>query len=381
MFENGNLKIALVTPYDWAYPGGVNNHVSHLRNVFVRRGHEVKIIAPSSLPPEDSSDGNLIIVDKAKPWRWGTGGSTARVSTSAKLFFSNKIKKLLEKENFDIIHLHEPFLPAVCSTVIRYSKTVNVGTFHAYHGSNQGYVFWKPLFNFWFKKLNAKIAVSRPAMEFVSQYYPGDYTIIPNGVDVEQFSNNSSFEKKKDGKLNILFVGRLEERKGPLILLQAYEQLKGEFQNLCLTFVGPDGGLKEECEAFIRERDLKDVFFAGFVSDEELPRYYKNCDVFCSSAIGRESFGIVLLEAMAAGKPVVASNIEGYAEVITSEVEGLLVKPNDKNALADALRILLRDKALRDEMGVAGRLKAKEYSWERVGQKIMDVYQKALNKY
>lgn len=373
------MKIALVSPYDFAYPGGVANHISSLEHYFTRMGHEVRIIAPASSTVSTFGD-RFIPVGTPRPVP--SSGSIARITISP--WLSSRIKAVLDEEKFDIIHLHEPLLPMLCTTVLRLSHTANVGTFHA-SGARPWYEFGTPLGKLflkkWFRKLDGKIAVSKPAMEYISKYFPGYYNIIPNGVDVNHFSPNvSPIDDFGDGKLNILFVGRLEKRKGADYLLDAYKRVKGEIPNSRLIIVGPGTRLRKKYEKQVRQNGLDDVVFAGYVSYDELPRYYKTADIVCSPATGRESFGIVLLEAMAVGKPVVASNIEGYASVVTHGVDGLLVPPKDGEMLAQALISLVTDESLRQQMGAKGRLKALDYSWEHVAQKILDYYVRVLSE-
>ena len=231
------------------------------------------------------------------------------------------------------------------------------------------------------RKLDGKIAVSKPAMEFASKYVPGYYNIIPNGIDLEHFSPDvSPIEEFCDGKQNILFVGRLEHRKGLNYLLKAYQRVKQEIPNSRLIMVGPGTRLRKKYEKWVKRNGLEDVVFVGYASYDELPRYYKTADVFCAPATGRESFGIVLLEAMAVGKPIVATNIEGYASVVTHGEEGLLVPPKDSRGLAQALISLMSDETLRQQMGARGRLKAEEYSWEHIAQRVFDYYVRVLNE-
>ena len=372
------MKIALVSPYDFAYPGGVANHIYSLGHHLTRMGHEVKFIAPASGPITNLGD-RFIPIGKPRPIP--TSGSIARVTISPML--STAITAMLDRENFDIIHLHEPLMPMLCTTVLRMSRTANVGTFHAFDG--KGYNFAKPFgpmfFKRWFSKLDGRIAVSKPAMEFVSKYFPEDYNIIPNGVDTKHFSPDvSPIGKFRDGKLNILFVGRLEKRKGADYLLKAYEQVKRDIPNSRLIIVGPGTRLRGKYEKQVKKHSLKDVFFVGYTNYEELPRYYKTADVFCAPATGWESFGIVLLEAMAVGKPIVASNIDGYASILTHGAEGLLVPPKDEKSLAQALTSLLNDEELRQKMGAKGILKAKEFDWENVARRVEALYSKVLSE-
>ncbi len=376
------MKIALVSPYDFAYPGGVTNHISALEHQFTKMGHEVRVIAPASGAVPDLGDR---FIPMGKPHPIPIAGSIIRINIS--LHLAPKIKALLAEEDFDIIHLHEPFMPMLCSAVLRFSHTVNVGTFHRFDSRRHapsGYNFWRPISTIWLRrrarKLHGKIAVSKPAMEFVCKHVPGDYDIIPNGVDLDRFSPDvSPIDEFGDGKLNILFVGRLEKRKGLNYLLEAYKQVKREIPNSRLIVVGPGTRLRKKYEQQVKENDLKDVVFVGYVSDDELPRYYKTADIYCAPATGGESFGIVLLEAMAVGKPIVASNIEGYANVVAHDVEGLLIPPKDGEKLAQALISLLSDKSLRQQMGDRGRVKAQDYSWEHIAQRVLNYYMKVLS--
>ena len=371
------MKILLVSPYDYVYPSGVNHHVMRLGENFSRMGHEVKFVFPSSRPNDPPKNNNIIFLGRPIPIH--ASGSIARSPVSPRLFFSNHICEFLEREKFDIVHLHEPLFPPLTTAFLRYSRSINIGTFHATRKRSWGYKLWRPVLNMWFPKLDGKIAVSKPAKDFISHYFPGDYTVIPNGIDFERFSAPAPvIEEFKDGKVNILFVGRLEKRKGFGCLLKAYREIKRKNPNVRLLVVGPTGWLRWRYQLVVKCYRLKDVIFAGYVPYKELLRYYHTADIFCAPAKGWESFGIVLLEAMAASKPIVASNIEGYAGIVTRDVDGLLVKPGDAKALANALTLLIEDKSLRERMGAQGRLKAENYRWEHIAQRVMEYYQRFM---
>jgi phosphatidylinositol alpha-mannosyltransferase len=275
-------------------------------------------------------------------------------------------------------------MPMLCSAVLRFADTPCVGTFHACRGRpnyNFGWPITPILLKRRARKLDGRIAVSRPAMEFASEHVPGHYNIIPNGIDLAHFNNEvTPIEKYTDGKLNILFVGRLESRKGFIYLLKAYRRIKPEVPDSRLIVVGPGTRLKRRYKRQVRNSRLEDVVFVGYASYEDLPRYYKTADIYCSPATGSESFGIVLLEAMAVGKPVVASNIEGYASVVTDGVDGILVPPRDDRALAQALLSLIKDKARRQQMGEKGKTTALEYSWEQIARRVLDYYTQVLSE-
>ena len=373
------VKIALISPYDFAYPGGVCIHISCLEQQFIRMGHEVKVIAPASKAISGFGD-RFIPIGRPRPIP--TSGSIARLTLSLRL--SSRIKEVLEREKFDIIHLHEPLMPMLCTSVLRLSQTATVGTFHASNG-RPGYNLGRPISKWflkrWFRKLDGKIAVSKPAMEFANGHFRGYYNIIPNGVDLDHFSPDvAPIEEFKDGKLNILFVGRLEKRKGLKYLLEAYRRIKQGMPNTRLIVVGPGTRLRCKYEKKVARSGLKDVVFIGFAGYEDLPRYYKTADVFCAPATGSESFGIILLEAMALAKPIVASNIEGYASVISDGVDGQLVPPKDSQSLAQALITLLNDESLRQEMGAQGRAKALSYGWDAIARDILDYYHRLLGE-
>ena len=372
------MKIALVSPYDFTHPGGVVNHILALNEQLTKMGHDVRIISPvSRAVPGDNE--RFLHIGRARsiPVR----GTTIRISISLRL--ASRIKEVLAREKFDIIHLHEPFMPMLCSAILRFSESANVGTFHACHGS-PGYYFGWPISKMMLyrrrRKLDGKIAVSKPAMDYASKHIPGEYTIIPNGIDLGHFSPNVlPIERFCDGKINILFVGRLEKRKGLDHLLKAYRNVKKEAPDCRLIVVGPGVRFRRKYEKYVRRKGLEDVVFAGMVAYDELPRYYKTADIFCSPATGRESFGIVLLEAMALGKPVVATSIEGYASVITGGKEGLLVSPKGSKELARALMALMTDESLRQQMGATGLITAQEYNWEKIARRVVDYYIKILS--
>jgi phosphatidylinositol alpha-mannosyltransferase len=372
------MNIALVSPYDFSYPGGVVRHIANLESNFTRMGHVVKIIAPASSPVDGYGD-RFIAIGKPRPIP--TSGSFARITISFTL--AKKVKTVLEKENFDIIHLHEPLAPTLCTTVLRMSKTVNIGTFHATE-SRPSYRWSKPLmvnrfFKKWFKKLDGRIAVSKPAMDFINKHFPSTYDIIPNGIDLNHFTPDiAPLPQFKDGKTNILFVGRIEKRKGLEYLIKAYRLIKPGYPDCRLIIVGPGNRGRNKYEKRVAEWGLQDVVFAGSVGYDELARYYSTADIFCAPATGHESFGIVLLEAMATGKPVIASNISGYASLISDGVDGLLVPPKQEVPLAQSIAGLMSNDNLRNSLAEKGRIKSFDYGWDKISLKVMDYYTRVL---
>jgi phosphatidylinositol alpha-mannosyltransferase len=298
------VKIAQVTPYDFAHPGGVAEHIQHLKTELNRAGHSVTIIAPRS------QKGGLEVGDDF----YGVGrtvaipGNKSRVRLTFDITLYSAVKEMLAREAFDVIHLHEPLTPVLPYMVLLNSHAVNVATFHAYRFSNPWYSAFKPYMSFVLGRLDGRIAVSEAAREFVSQYFEGPYSVIPNGIDPARFrSDLEPFTWAMDGVPRILFVGRFNEtRKGFKHLLKAMPLIQQQFPGARLMVVGP--GDPAKIEGTITRYRIRNVDFVGQASKEDLPRYYASSTIVCAPSIERESFGIVLLEAMASGKPLVATS-------------------------------------------------------------------------
>ena len=374
------MRIALVSPYDFPYPGGVTQHIQYLDKHFRELGHQVKIIAPcGGDEPENLADN--VVVTTARLISIPFAGSKARIPYSPAVNW--RVKRALHAEDFDILHCHEPMTLPVPVMALTHSRAVNVGTFHAYRDSHLIYKYGRRVFQPFFDKLHGKIAVSEAAKDTVARYFGGEFVIIPNGIDAERFGGEhvQPLEQYEDGRPNILFVGRLEPRKGFRYLLRAFPHVKKEFPKARLIVVGAYE--REEMAShlhYAREHHLTGVKFVGRVSDEDLPRYYRSCHVFCAPSTGFESFGIVLLEAMAAGKPAVASNIPGYRDLLDDGKEGILAEPKDERSLAEALIRILRDPAMQRDMGDRGRLKAQQYSWRQVALRVLQFYEELLDR-
>lgn len=373
------MKIGLVSPYDLAYPGGVTEHVAHLARELQRGGHEVHIIAPCSRP-EPPPLPTPYVHPIGRPVPIPANGSVARITLQLNL--AQAVKRLLAAERFDVLHLHEPLVPALPLTVLRLATGPTVGTFHAFRQSNiSAYFYGRPVLRYFVRRLTRRIAVSACARDFVAEYFPGEYRIIPNGIDLARFSTpRPPWPELRDGKLNVLFVGRLEKRKGLAYLLRAWRLVRRELPDCRLIVVG-DGRPLHGYRRFAVKHGMDEVLFTGYVSADDLLRYYHSCDVFCAPSTGQESFGIVLLEAMAAGKPIVASAIPGYQEVVRHGREALLVPPRDEQALAVSLVRLLANAPLRQALGAAGRQRAAEFAWERVAAAVLDCYAEAIDAY
>lgn len=369
------MKVCLVSPYDFSHPGGVSAHVEHLAAELRGRNHMVTIMAPDTNLTDDHEIEGFVRIGRSVPIK--ANGSVARVALSFHLV--RRVRALLASEAFDVVHYHEPLIPSLPITVLRFHKGANVGTFHAMAESNLGYYYGRPFLSRYAKRLDARIAVSLPARDFVNRYFPGEYEIIPNGVDVGRFSPTveSLPQLRTPGQTTILFLGRLEQRKGLDTLLSAYTRIRRYRSDIRLVIVG-DGKMREGYEDRVHDDVIPDTLFVGRVSPEDLPRCYRSADIYCHPATGNESFGIVLLEAMASGCAVVASNIPGFAQVISPSIDGELVEPGDEEAWAKALITLANDGPRRESVAAAGRATALRYAWPRVTDQVEEVYERAI---
>ena len=374
------LRIALTSSYDFAYPGGVNEHVRYLAQHLRKRGHLVDIIGPCS-------DDNVVIEGLIKvesatiPISFG--GTTAYLALSPTVW--REVKEILKERAYDIVHVHEPTNPSVSPAALYYSRSINVGTFHQYRETHALYEVSRPLARYFTGRLHGRIAVSGAALEFAEHYFANNnYRIIPNGIEVAHFQQpalNPWERYSDDGKLNILFVGRLERRKGFRHLLRAFRDIKKSVPEARLLVVG--AYTKEDRLSYVRYARyfrIRDVKFIGLVSDADKPRWYKTADIFCAPSIGFESFGLVLAEAMSAGVPIVASNIAGYRDLLKDGVTGLLVPPEDEEALATTIIDLLRSPARRHQLSKAALDAVQRYDWKRVSHEIEDYYWELLEE-
>ena len=362
------MKIGLVSPYVYPLPGGVTQHVRYLYENLRLRGHDVRILT-SSHGLQRASEGDVIRIGKG--FSVPTNGSVGTLTVSFR--FIAQVQDVLDRERFDLLHFHEPLVPFLSPIVLRESRSVNVATFHAYAGFSPAYELGSRLLAPYVDRLHGRIAVSAAARHFIDRYFPGDYKVIPNGVDVLRYERAVPIARWQDGTPNLLFVGRHEPRKGLLDLLKAFRILRRSGYECRLLVVG-SGPQEREARRYVATRRLGGVEFLGRVSDDEKAQLFRTVDVFVSPATGRESFGIVLLEAMAAGTAIVCSDIHGYKGVVRRGEQALLVPPRDPAATAAAIARLLSDPALRGEMAASGRIRAREFSWERVTAKVDDYY-------
>jgi phosphatidyl-myo-inositol alpha-mannosyltransferase len=370
-----SLKVALVSPYDIGTPSGVNAHIAHLANALRERGHSPWIFAPGRRDMEVGE--GITLMGRSIPVP--SGGSLARVSLSPRS--GRRVKKALSRQDFDIIHLHEPLVPILPMQFMRFSEVPKVGTFHtARENGSRLYDFNHRLLRRWSRMLDGRIAVSSAAAKLVSHYFPGDYEVIPNGIDLERFSTKLPVPEEIAAlQPYVLFVGRFEERKGLPVLLEAFRTVQARLPDVRLVIVG-QGSRRQQYEQYAEDLNVHGAHFAGYVPDELLPAYYQHAAAFCAPNTGNESFGMVLIEAMAAGAPVVASDIDGFREVVSNEEHGLLVPPLDAAALAEGLCTVLRDSSLTQSLRLRGYQRACHFSWDSVVERVVEYYERVLER-
>jgi phosphatidylinositol alpha-mannosyltransferase len=331
------MRVGLVCPYSWSVPGGVQSHVAGLARALRELGVEVEVLAPS-----DTSEGEVVPLGRSIPIP--SNGSVQRVALSPAAVV--RTARAVRGRAYDVVHVHEPMLPAAGLTALAAARVPVVSTFHMYRRALLWYAVFAPVVRLAARRVDAVLAVSPAAAEYALRGTGRKAEIVPNGVDVDAFA---ALEPQREGG-RVLFIGRDEPRKGLGVLRDAHARLREPAE---LTLVGPN----------------------GHVSGAELRRELARADVLVAPSLGGESFGIVLVEAMAAGVPVVASDIPGYRGVLPPSA-GVLVPPGDAQALADAIDDLLGDDETRERMGRAGRSEAEQYAWPHIAARTLAVYER-----
>lgn len=369
------MRIGIVTPVFHPYPGGVTEHVYSTYLELSRLGHEVRIVTTRFGSGESPVEEHVIRVGRSVSVP--ANGSMCPVACSPNM--SERVRDVFRSERFDLVHVHEPFMPFLSLSAIDVAEVPVVGTFHASNESGLGYRVFGRTLEPRFAKLDARICVSRAARESVEPHFGGSYRIVPNGVDVERFSLADPIDDLRDGSFNILFVGRMEPRKGAKYLFRAAPEILSRIPNARLTVVG-SGPLSRYYRSFLPSECGDRVDFVGRVSGSTLARHFATADVYCSPATGGESFGIVLLEAMAGGAAVVASDIVGYRDVVRHGETGLLVEPRSPREIASAIAALSENEVLRRRLVEKARSEVVRYAWDRVTEEILDVYRTAVGE-
>lgn len=371
------LRILQVSDAYYPFPGGVSEHIYSLSKYLRRRGHEVYILTASYGKADREFNeyvhriGRVIVLPLNK----------SQITLTFDPLLHYKVWKFFKKNPFNIVHTHGPLAPNLPCAATQLSPYPVVSTFHTSFVGFNWYKIARFLFKPVWKKVRVAIAVSETAKNLMEPFFKGRYEIIPNGVDTERFKPEGEKHEvfsRINGK-TILFVGRLEPRKGPDILLETFVLYSEEFEkeNVHLIFAG-DGPLRKSLREKVPERLKNRVHFLGKISFEDLPKIYRGATVYTSPAIGGETFGLVLVEAMASGIPVVAAKNEGYVNVIRNMENGILVDVRNTKDYAQALLKVLKDEGLRENLVKNGLKTARSHSWENIAAMVERVYYEVL---
>ena len=377
-----HMRIALVSPYSWTYPGGVTRHIEALAERFIADGHHVRVLAPydspdtfsailhrgagpQSLQPPD------YLVPLGRTVGFKANGAVSNLSITP--YGVASMHRELRTGRYDVVHVHEPVAPLMGWVATDSTRLPLVGTFHSYSDSRisngiANLIGARRMLN----RLHVRIAVSEAAAWTARRFFGGHYRVIPNGVQVDPWLAANAAAAPEGDRLRIVFVGQAVERKGLPLLLHAFEALREHIPTE-LTVIGPTPG--ELAPLMLDDRGVRVL---GKVDDARKRYELEHADVLCAPSLRGESFGMVLTEAFAGGTPVVASNIAGYRDVVRDGVDGILVPPGDAQALAEVLRDLWDEPSRRSEMAQAAARDVERFAWPRVASEVMDAYRDAI---
>lgn len=366
------MRVGLVCPYSWDVPGGVKEHVRDLAEELLRLGHEVSVLAPGD--PDAEVEPYVVLSGRAVPVPFN--GSVARLSFGP--VSASRTRRWIREGGFDLLHVHEPVSPSVSMLAVWAASGPVVGTFHSSYLSRSrvygaSYGILQPTL----ERITARIAVSEAARNTVVQHVGGDAVLIPNGVALRRYAKADPMPGWPGHGGTLGFLGRIDEpRKGLPVLLEALRAVVAEHPGVRLLVAGP-GDVDEVRDSI--DPDLRDrVELLGLVSDEDKAAMLHSVDLYVAPNTGGESFGIILLEAMAAGAPVLASDLDAFRSVLDDGRAGRLFPVGDAGALAAAANGLLRDRAERTALAEAGTAVARRYDWQTVAQQVLAVYETVI---
>jgi phosphatidylinositol alpha-mannosyltransferase len=352
------VRVVMACPYSLSRPGGVQGQVLGLARALRRRGVDVRVLAPCDGPPPEPG-----VVCVGPSVEWDSNGSVAPIAPGRAT--ARRTAEAIRTIEPDVVHVHEPAVPGPCLSALIGFNGPMVATFHA--SGDLAHQWTRPALRAFMARVDVRVAVSETSEAAARANWNGDdYVVLWNGIDVDAFAHAPPTPSARPA---VLFVGRHEPRKGLAVLLDAWEGIERD----AVLWVASTGPQTRE----LRARRVPAVEWTGSIGDAEKAARMRGATVFCAPSLGGESFGIVLLEAMAAGTAVVASAIDGYANVARADREALLVPPGDAVALRDALRRTLDEPALRERLVAAGRARAAELSMERLAARYAELYERA----
>lgn len=365
------IKIGMVCPYGWDTPGGVQTHIRELTQHLLDEGHQVSVFAPVS---NEENIEEEWLVSAGKPISIPVNGSVARVLFGP--IASSRVKQWINQGNFDLLHLHEPAIPSLSLLACSAATGPMVGTFHVSSPKQKAIYAIGPILEPIVEKLTARIAVSELARQTLKDHFDTDAVVIPNGIESANYANaNPTIHWRNPNTIG--FIGRFAEpRKGLQVLIDALPIIVRSIPDVRVLIAGPG-----DREDFVKGLDIglrNRLVFLGFLTDSEKASLLKSLDVYVAPNTGGESFGIILIEALSAGTPVVASDIQAFQAVLENGDAGLLFKNEDSADLAKQIVKLLRDKDLQSKLSINGKLSSQKYDWQVVADQILSVYEMAM---
>jgi phosphatidylinositol alpha-mannosyltransferase len=363
------LRIGIVCPYSWDFPGGVQNHVRDLAEFLISNGHYVEVLAPAT----ESEDLPDYVVSAGRAISIPYNGAVARILFG--VVANNRVRSWIHEGNFDLMHLHEPAIPSLSLLACWAGEGAMVGTFHAAAKYQKAIVAIGPILEPVIEKLSARIAVSESARLTLTAHLETDAIVIPNGIYADNYRDGSSRAEWQGNTIG--FLGRFEEdRKGLPVLLDALPIISRFIPDIRVLIAGPGDSeeVLEKVDPQLRDR----VEFLGKISEEDKADFLASVSLYIAPNTGGESFGIILAEAMAGGATVVASDIPAFADVLGDGQYGALFESENSENLAKVIIDLLRDDAKRRELAAAGAIHAQRFDWGQVGEEIFEVYELAM---
>ncbi len=361
------MRVALVCPYAWEAAGGVQVHVKNLATRLLDRGHQTMVLAPTIATPSEPW-----VRSVGRPIRVSYQGTVAPIAPLS----YRRTRAALDSLRPDVVHVHEPLTPSASMFATLAAKVPVVATVHAYLDRSVAMELTAPILRRIWRRVTLGVAVSETAASFLRRaVHDAALEIVPNGVDVGAFADAEPRADLPPGR-RILWVNRLDAQKGFPIAIAALSKVLAEVPDAVLVVVGE--GKDREALGLLTESARARVDMRGAVPNEWVPSFHAACEAFVSPAVGQESFGIALVEAMAAGLPIVATDIPGFREVVSDGVEGLLAPPRDPEALAAGLVRVLTEPELAARLGEAGRERARTFDWPIVVDRLEELYGRAI---
>ncbi len=355
---NRPLRVGLVCPYSLTIPGGVQMQVLGLAHELRARGYEARVLGPCDGPPPES-----FVTPLGKSLPLAANGSIAPLAPDPPAAL--RTIRVLQDEAFDVLHVHEPLAPGPTLTTILTRPAPIVATFHA-AGQSTSYRLFKRALGQIIRRIDHKVVVSKDALALAQSHLGGDYEVLFNGVDIGRIQ---AIDPLPTTRPTVFFCGRHEDRKGLRVLIDAFDQMPAGVD----LWIGSDGPDTE----LLQRRTAGDarIHWLGRISDDDKFARLRGADVFCAPSLGGESFGVVLIEAMAAGTAVVASALDGYRNVATDDVDAVLTDPGSVEQLAAALRRVLDDQALAARLRDAGSTRAEAFAMSALADRYIEIYQ------